>query len=309
MGDDNKQTAEDMDIPQEALDALNYDPFDGSDLNPSDSSGVASDGKDVSEESATSTASDGTDGDASPEQDKAPEGEPEPQKEEKTAQKDDDFVLNEGMLALLQTGSQSQPPQPEQPKAPSQSSKSGPESSTDDLPPYEFNIPPQLMAMLGSEDLQERTQAVQSMFKGTCQAVHKTVMEAVVRKISEARQEITSSVQADSVSRAAATEIHNDYYGNFPTHNNPAIKPLVQRIAVQMQQQTGASGWSPDLRNSIGNKVNELLRQAGVLQQNSPANSTKAPPRATGQGTRAGGKANSRDHNSEQEITDFLFGS
>ena len=326
MANEQEQSGEDFDVPQEAIDALNHDPFAPGDdeLNPSDATGVGSDGQEVSAEESTS-ASDGTqDGDASSQEEKGTEadnadvpakadGEPEPKKDEDKASADGaEEEVNEGILALLAAASQNQqtPTQASGDAEKTQEDK-GKQSGVAETPSYEFQIPDQLVNLLGSESTQERAQGIQLLTKGVGQAIHKQVMGIVESKISAAKQEVARDFQSNSQSMAAAQEIHNDYYGKFPTHNHPSIKPIVQSVTAQVVAETGSDTWGPNMRNAIGAKVNELLRKAGVLTKAGAGvgggGGSPNPPKATQQGTRAGATS-SGDPNSMAEIEKTLFG-
>lgn len=146
----------------------------------------------------------------------------------------------------------------------------------DGVPPYAFNVPPQLLQMLESEVPAERQQAVGAIMTGTARAVHQTMLG----EFSKVLEGIPTLIQQAIQHNARSQQIFHDFYGKFPDLNIPALRPLVIGVAEQVVKESGANEWSAQIRDVIGQRVMAML---GRAPQGAPAPApTPAPIMAGG---------------------------
>lgn len=168
----------------------------------------------------------------------------------------------QGMITAMR-----QPAPPVQNAAPQQ-------PVADDLPSYQFPIPPALMQAMASEDVSERTTAVQHLVAGIGRAVHRqirTEMEGRFRTLPDQFGQIIQS-------REQAREIFNDFYGTYKDLNDPMFYPLVQAV----HQSLGSDGqtWSAKLRDKIATAVYAKLgrQMPGQAPTQTVIPPTQVPP-------------------------------
>lgn len=146
-----------------------------------------------------------------------------------------------------------------------------PAAAVDQVPPYMFQIPQQLMQGLASEDIAERTTAVQHLLAGMARSVHRTLSQ----QMEERFRAVPEHVQTIVNGREAAREIFNDFYGAYPELRNPALMPVVQQISSTFER--NGEKWSAKLRDKIAAEVYKTLGRPLPGQQ-AQAQQTQVPP-------------------------------
>jgi hypothetical protein len=157
------------------------------------------------------------------------------------------------------------------------SKDAGKTQTSDELPSYQFQIQPQLVADLGSEDDSTRARALSAFVASIGRAVHQEVRADVLKRVSLMFDGRDSELEA----RRVQDSYRQDYYTAFPQHNKTEVVPLVAAVTQMVVAETGAKTWSKELRDSIGARVNALLRAGQGAASQGLATSPK-PPAFTG---------------------------
>ena len=281
---DNPQSdaADDLNSEQEISDVFNYSPFDKgeSETESSESAEVNSGSKAESSQSEAPAQSDSQSNDAMQQE------------------------LNQ-LRQQLQQMQQSQQPQTqgsEQGQSQGQSQQG--QSQEQEAPAYDFNIPDELLKQMDAADDATRKQALGNMLKGTAQAVDQRLRAEFGQQLQQLRQEIPQQAQQTVTQTAEAEQVKQDFFGNYPQLDRQELKPLIQNAAQQVLQETNAQQWSPQLRDKIASRVNEVLRGAGAAPAN--AGNGQQPPRQFGGGSRPNTQGS--NENSSADIEATLFG-
>ncbi len=153
-----------------------------------------------------------------------------------------------------------------------------------EVPPYEFNIPDGLVALLDSEVPAERQKGIGALMQGTARAVHATVMQQVAKQVQELTQNLPQVVNQGIQQHNYAREIFSDFYNTHKHLNRPELRSLVVQTAQAVMQETGAQAWSPQLRDAIAQRVTAVLTQVVP-----PAPPQQQQPFVAGNGSRPGG--------------------
>ncbi len=125
---------------------------------------------------------------------------------------------------------------------------------------YVFNIPDGLDTALISDDPATRKTALGSLVQGTAQTIHREVIKSMRAEFGRVLPQI---VQGMISQQRTQQNVAQDFYGTYKEFANPVFRPLVQQVAMQIVRETGARGWTPDLRDKIGQRMREVLQGAG----------------------------------------------
>lgn len=186
-------------------------------------------------------------------------------------------------------------PQTQQPGAP----------QADQIPPYLFDIPPQLMEAMNSENPQQRQAAVQHLVAGTARAVHTEVN----KMIGELRQSFPQLIQQQLQAHTYRENVRRDFYSKYPMLDNPHLAPTVANITQQVMGEMVAQGqrptWSPQMAQIIAERVFSVI--PGLKPQaQAPA---PPPPRPQPPQIFTPGSRPVQGGGIEADIADTLFGS
>jgi hypothetical protein len=124
------------------------------------------------------------------------------------------------------------------------------------IPSYNFQIPPQLSAMLDSEDSAERTQGIQYLLDGSLRKVHRNVLEQVQGMLTSY---VPQQLQQHTQNLERGQAIKTDFYSAHKDLDTPDIRKLVSMITPQVMVETQQTTWSPLLRDAIATKVKGML--------------------------------------------------
>lgn len=180
------------------------------------------------------------------------------------------------------------------------------------VPSYDYNVPDQLVEMMGSEDPNERKQAMGFLVKGVAQGIHQQIMSTVGSQFQNLQQHIPQTVQQMQQTQAVQQQVATDFYGTYPEFNDPNITPIVQNVAKQVMEEQGKNAWDQSLRDEIGKRVKGILGKvagSNTQQQQNTAPKTPANPPATfqngGASSRAGGMK-SQPTTQQDHIVDIM---
>jgi hypothetical protein len=164
-----------------------------------------------------------------------------------------------GVLDSVSRSQQPAAPQPEQAK---------PVTPQIETPAYNYNIPDAWVEGLNSEDPNVRKTSLSTLLQGVSQVVHRETIQQVRKEMQEHfTSQIPSQVQQVLQVRDFNQRVEADYYGKFGAHAN--FRPLVAQLTKQVFDETGAQGWSPEIRDTIGARVQNYLQAAFVGMQGS----------------------------------------
>ena len=169
----------------------------------------------------------------------------------------------------------------------------------DKLPEYNFDIPDAMVQAFNSGEPEQVRQGLKALVQGVGQTVHQQVRDEYQKKLDERSREIyqasvrhsTGSVEQRQQAQQFASGVFQDYYSKYPDHQNPAVRPLVQQVARNIAAQRGAKGWSAQLRDEIGQAVENYRKQMA----GSPSQQKQNPPHQTSQGARPSGRRRSSE--------------
>lgn len=180
--------------------------------------------------------------------------------------------------------------QPQAPQQP-QSGYQGPE--------FNFQVPPNLLAAIYSEDPLQRTQGLSAMMQGVARATFQTVMGQVQRYYTE---QVPAAIREAQANQAQAQQVHQDFYSSFPELSKPELRMLVLGTAQQLIAETGAKSWTPQLKAALGQRVKAVLGMGTPAATPVPV---VPPTRIPGtNGARVGDQRTTQ----ERDIAETLFG-
>jgi hypothetical protein len=162
------------------------------------------------------------------------------------------------------------------------------------LPPYVFNIPQEVAALILSEEPQDRIKGMQAMFSGALQAAHRNLRQEYRSWVEAQNKELATNIQQELRRSGEAQSMVSDFYTKFPSLNRPELRSLVQIATQQVSVELGAKAWSPELRDKIGERVFSILSQvvpASAPPESPPPSRVVQHPRMRGASTRPAGMA------------------
>lgn len=289
----------------EAHALLNYDAF-----GPEAQQDAAPPNEAGGEEEPAAGSEASPEGDADGDEPGSDEGTP-PSGEEPTAQPDISAVM--ARLQALEAA-RSQPPQQQQPGE-SGEGEGGAGESQD--PTFDFNIPDQLLELMGSEDPAERKQGVAALSKGVAQVAYKEAVTRVMKEFEALPQLINTALRQQEYSR----QIFEDFYGTHKDLNRPEFRPVIVQVAravmAEEAAKRGVDQRAVQFDKTLGNAIAKRTRE--LLQMKEPKSGGKAPaagkkppaalPKGGGNAPRAKvGEGAGTKPNSGGDIMDTLFG-
>lgn len=165
--------------------------------------------------------------------------------------------------------------------------------------PYGFQIPPQLLQGMASEDIGIRGQATAALVNGVAGAVHTSVVQHMRRELGPVLNHMISTA-IENYRQSQETQM--DFYGTYPEFNKPELKAIVHQIGIQVAREMNARGWNPQLRDAIAARMRQLL---GSVAPQQPPVQTPAPPATGFTGIRPPQAPPGRSQ--EDQIADLLF--
>jgi len=168
-----------------------------------------------------------------------------------------------------------------QPATPVPAAKTEPTTAAP--PKFNLGIPEQMLTMLNSEDMRDRSVATHALINGVANAIWKEFETAYEQRI---QQEVNTLVQnfprvieAHMNSRNEQQRIHNDFYGTYKMFSEPQWIPLIQAHAAQLMNEMAAqghqvTGWTPQMRDAIAER---LFAQFPMLREGQKPNGQAQP--------------------------------
>lgn len=133
-------------------------------------------------------------------------------------------------------------------------------------PKYNLALPPQVVNLLRSEDVGEFQQGMHAVINGISNKIWTDVsahVDGIVQKLVSER--IPAIMEERTTSATTRARVAQDFYTAHENLNNPALKPLIQNVGLQVVQRRQAAGlpidWSPEVRDEIAETVYTQLPQ------------------------------------------------
>lgn len=197
--------------------------------------------------------------------------EPTAQPADGVPQENPELVLLKQQLAELQAQNAQMQQQQQLSQQQQQQAAPGADPLERFIPPYQFQIPEQMMTMLDSENPQERAQALSTLMSGALRTAHKTMLQQVNGMM---QTYVPHQMQQFQQQQQFTSSVQNDFYSEYQDLNTPEIRQIVASVTPQVMQELGVSNWSPVLRDAIANKVKGMLHIGAAPAATPPA----APP-------------------------------
>lgn len=147
-------------------------------------------------------------------------------------------------------------PQPAQPK-----------DESDPLPLYDFQVPDQLMQLLGSESLEERKAGIKHVMRGTARSVHQLVLQEVA-------QTLPSVISMMTQQAIKSAEVQRSFYSKYPALKDEVFRPAILSVAQGILKERNASEWTEDLGDAIAQAT---FKKLGIMQAPAQAPAPAAP--------------------------------
>ncbi|NJM09440.1 MAG: hypothetical protein HC883_00635 [Bdellovibrionaceae bacterium] len=143
------------------------------------------------------------------------------------------------------------------PPATTQPSAQPPATPEVELPDYAYTVPVEMLNALRSENPTEASMALATVARNVSRATHENVVKAMRRELGVVIPQLVENMVR---SREMARQIEDDYFGQFPAHKNPALRPLLGQVAKAYAEETGNAAWSPQVVGEIGRRMNAILQ-------------------------------------------------
>lgn len=181
------------------------------------------------------------------------------------------------------------------------------------VPDYNFQVPNETQKLLQSDDPNEFQQGLMQVQQGYAQSVHYNLLQQMQQMYNTIEQRIPEVAQQTAQTQMTQQDIKQDYFSQYPHHQDPNIQPLLQQVSERVLQQNPQASWNQNLRDQIGQEVDRIIQsfagqqpqnqnqaapQSGGSQQpqGQNASSPAAPPQQVGTGTRPGSSGNNADN-------------
>lgn len=131
---------------------------------------------------------------------------------------------------------------------------------------YRFNLVPEFMTALGSDDPVQRQQAVHLMMQVVATAAHVQMRQEFERRMGEMRQEMQTAWQNQATQATTLAskqdEMRKDFYGRYAHLDNPALRSIVRDTAIELAKLPHFrvnGGYTPALGDAIAERIHTLL--------------------------------------------------
>ncbi len=139
---------------------------------------------------------------------------------------------------------------------------------------YNFNVQPQFIEALQSEDVSVAQGSLNSIVLGVAVAVHQRTSMEFEDKLTKLREEL-SAKQSAQASSASAGDAANVFYGKYPQLNTEIGRNTVHQVA----QELAAKGavWNEETMLNIALEVRNRLKKSGLTLAKSVGEKKKGP--------------------------------
>jgi uncharacterized membrane protein len=214
--------------------------------------------------------------------------------------------------AAAQAGQAGQDSQPAGQKTPEQIQQERHQSVASKLPPYQFQIPQDILQKMGSDDPGQVTAGLQEFAKGVASVTHYNVAMQFEERIAELEKQILEksvqtfkqTTQAESEQKKAQESVFNDFYTAFPELNKPELQLFVKMQAQQLAQQYGVQQWSKEFRDQLGTHVKKVLGMG--VTQDPPSNGGTQTKETRKPGTRFNAGSGAGRQNGSNDVVDDI---
>jgi hypothetical protein len=142
------------------------------------------------------------------------------------------------------------------------------------VPPYNFNIPDELVNAMADENPGVRKAAISALIQGTGQAIHREVVKAIRAEIPEVARRVSME---ESRAGTASQNIFNDFYNKYPQYRTPEAMEIVKVAAAEVMRETGLTTWNEPLRDAIAMRTQTKIQKLMTKLPASPAKTQAAP--------------------------------
>lgn len=120
-----------------------------------------------------------------------------------------------------------------------------------------FQVPPQLLDAINSDEPQTQAQGLQAIMIGVARAVTQQLHGHFAPQLAGVDERVQTNIQ----STIQAQSVFNDFYGAYPALNNPQLLPVVQATMQQMKLEPEFVNmqYGPQLRDALAARVAALL--------------------------------------------------
>jgi hypothetical protein len=129
---------------------------------------------------------------------------------------------------------------------------------------YQLTVPAEIVNDLRSEDLGVVNRGLTVLVNSLATVIHATVRTELDGKLRHLAGWAARNAHAISQKLIQQDRVRADFYGAFPDLNHPVLHPIVEQVMNDTIQQTGATAWSPELRDMIGNNVRVAVRTVAL---------------------------------------------
>lgn len=155
---------------------------------------------------------------------------------------------------------------------------------------YRLAIPDDVANAIFNEDPQIAKQGISHLINSLGRIVHERVLRSVNEHVLPQRLQ---EFQGNLTLTQQQEQMRQEYYRDFPQHNDPGIKLIVAQEAQAMWAVNPTLQWDENARRALGARVNARLGQPVVTaalgqqqQQDPPANPAPRPAAQMGASTR-----------------------
>lgn len=185
-------------------------------------------------------------------------------------------LINQMRAAQTQQQGQLQPQAQAQP----QSQVAG--QQEDNIPPYVFSIPPEIVTAIQSEDPREAATGIQGLVSGVARGVHQTVLATVMQQIApQIIQAAVGHIQRSQEVQTQHQETRKDFYSRYKEFDRPDLHDWVASVATRLAAETGASTYSPQFGDALAQRLRAIMQppvqQPQILGATPPRQSFPGP--------------------------------
>lgn len=183
-------------------------------------------------------------------------------------------LLQQNALLQQQITAMQQAVQPQGPGVPTATAAAMPGQPAvqpEQVPAYSYEMPPQIVQGLFGEDgdMGTRSRALSALVQGLGKTIHQEMrQEMQTRMQTQLPEQVSQHVQSAVSRENERARIFDDFYQTYPQFNQPAYQPIVAQAAQLVQQEIGATAWTPYMREQVAHKTALLL--GGQQQQAAP---------------------------------------
>lgn len=138
-------------------------------------------------------------------------------------------------------------------------------------PQYQLQIPDEVTAAIFDENPATAKAGMQHLINGLAAHIHKTIItQTVLPLLRHHEQALKAPIEAEQ-GRQQAEQMRSQYYERHPTHNSPALQPIIAAETHALSMQFPQAAWDENFMDALGARVNakiaEMATAAGLAPQ------------------------------------------